>query len=60
MNESSAPYNLVYDFTFDRLRAVRRDLIVQGYFEGLSGWDTEKVLFILGCCVRFYIYSQFR
>lgn len=50
----------LYDFVFDRLRAVRQDLVVQGYLEGFSGLRTVTVAKILEYCVRFYIYFQFR
>jgi hypothetical protein len=51
---------LLYDFVFDRLRAVRQDLVVQGYLEGYSGSKTVVVVKILEYCVRFYVYFQFR
>ncbi len=57
---SRAPYLAVYDFVFDRLRAVRQDLVVQGYLEGCCGQDTLRVIQILASCVRFYVYSQYK
>ena len=36
----------VYDFVFDRLRAVRQDMVLQ------AGVSSQDQLFILGVCVR--------
>ena len=36
----------VYDFMFDRLRAVRQDMVLQ------AGVSSQDQLFILGVCVR--------
>lgn len=47
------PWNEVYDFIFDRLRAVRQDMTIQqiGGMEAVS---------LLEDTVRFYIYSGYR
>ncbi|XP_061190038.1 SAC3 domain-containing protein 1-like [Saccostrea echinata] len=47
------PWNEVYDFIFDRLRAVRQDMTIQqiGGFEAIT---------LLEYIVRFYIYSGYR
>ena len=39
----------LYDFLFDRLRAVRQDMVVQ------AGVPAKDQLFILGVCVRFHV-----
>ncbi|KAK4312346.1 hypothetical protein Pmani_016213 [Petrolisthes manimaculis] len=43
---------LIYQFVFDRLRAVRQDLCVQGI--------REEGLGVLQAAVRFYVYAQYR
>lgn len=60
LDTSKAPVLAIYDFVFDRLRAVRQDLVVQGYLEGYIGEDTVRVIKILESCVRFYIYYGYR
>ena len=47
------PWNEVYDFIFDRLRAVRQDMVIQN----LSGTDAVD---ILEKTVRFLVYSGYR
>jgi hypothetical protein len=44
---------IVYDFVFDRLRAVRQDLVIQG----LGSVDSIKVLEPI---VRFHCYAGYR
>ena len=39
----------LYDFVFDRLRAVRQDLVLQ------AAVPAQDQLFILGVCVRFHV-----
>ena len=57
----SLPYPMVYDFVFDRLRAVRQDLVVQGYLgDFVNRKETSIVIHILETCVRFYVYSESR
>jgi len=46
-------WNIVYDFVADRLRAVRKDLVVQG----LHGQD---VLPVLEPMVFFHVYAGYR
>lgn len=60
LDKRKTPLPLLYDFVFDRLRAVRQDLVVQGYLEGYTGLKTVLVVKILEYCVRFYVYFQFR
>ena len=43
----------VYDFIFDRLRAVRQDLTIQQT-------DGQEAVTVLEYAVRFYIYSGYR
>ncbi|XP_041374009.1 SAC3 domain-containing protein 1-like [Gigantopelta aegis] len=44
---------VIYDFSFDRLRAVRQDMVIQR-IEGLDG------IVLLESCVRFHIYAGYR
>ena len=44
---------LVYDFVFDRLRAVRQDAVLQA----LKG---PELIVLLEHIVRFYIYAGYR
>ena len=60
VDKSTAPFLAVYDFVFDRLRAVRQDLVVQGFIEGYTGENTVRTIKILESCVRFYIYCGYR
>jgi hypothetical protein len=46
-------WSIVYDFIFDRLRAVRQDLVIQG----LGSVDSFKVLEPI---VRFHSYAGYR
>jgi SAC3 domain-containing protein 1 len=46
-------FNIVYDYIFDRLRAVRQDMSIQC----LSG---PECISILEQAVRFHIYSEYR
>lgn len=41
-----------YDFTFDRLRSVRQDIVIQRAHD-------ENCLYIIEKCIEFYIYSHF-
>ena len=47
------PWQRVYEFVFDRLRAVRQDMIIQR----IGG---NEAIWILECSVRFLIYSGYR
>ncbi|XP_014675450.1 PREDICTED: SAC3 domain-containing protein 1-like [Priapulus caudatus] len=47
------PWNIVYDFVADRIRAVRQDIVIQH----LPGDDTCQILMQ---CIRFYLYSSYR
>jgi len=44
---------VIYEFVFDRLRAVRQDMVIQS----LANLDT---VYILEECVRFYLTSMDR
>lgn len=60
VQKSRTTFLATYDFVFDRLRAVRQDLTVQGLLIEYSGKKTLTVIRLLECCIRFYIYSQYR
>jgi len=60
IQKSRTTFLATYDFVFDRLRAVRQDLTVQGLLVEHCGKKTLNVIRILECCIRFYIYSQYR
>uniref|UniRef100_W8BRQ2 80 kDa MCM3-associated protein n=1 Tax=Ceratitis capitata TaxID=7213 RepID=W8BRQ2_CERCA len=47
------PYNFVYDFVFDRLRAVRQEIVMQRY-------DEKQTLKLLEPMVMFLAYSRYR
>lgn len=47
------PYNDIYDFVFDRLRAVRFDMVVQRI-------EVDSKIKILEPIVRFYAYAAYR
>ncbi|KAH3875617.1 SAC3 domain-containing protein 1-like isoform X2 [Dreissena polymorpha] len=47
------PWNEIYDFIFDRLRAVRQDLVVQEC-------EDRHAIEILEAAVRFHVYSEYR
>ena len=47
------PWHHVYEFVFDRLRAVRQDMVIQR----ISG---NEAIWILESCVRFLIYAGYR
>lgn len=46
-------WGLQYEFVFDRLRAVRQDIVIQNV------WNPE-ITFIYECIVRFHIYSIYK
>ncbi|CAG7691787.1 unnamed protein product, partial [Allacma fusca] len=47
------PFNVIYDFVFDRLRSVRQDLVIQRI-------QDETAISILEVVVRFHLYATFR
>ncbi|XP_017085279.1 SAC3 domain-containing protein 1 isoform X2 [Drosophila eugracilis] len=51
--DTRKPYNLVYDFIFDRLRAVRREIVIQMY-------DARQKIIQLEPIVMFLAYSRYR
>ncbi|XP_016990170.2 SAC3 domain-containing protein 1 [Drosophila rhopaloa] len=51
--DTRKPYNLAYDFIFDRLRAVRREMVIQMY-------DARQKIRLLGPIVMFLAYSRYR
>ena len=48
---SDVDWGLIYEFVFDRLRAIRQDLVTQAI------WNDTTVN-ILEKCVRFYLISS--
>lgn len=50
---SERPWAEVYDFIFDRLRAVRQDMTIQQM-------DGPEAIILLEYAVRFYIYAEYR
>jgi len=50
---TDAPFNVIYDFVFDRLRSVRQDLVVQRI-------DDQAAIVIYETVIRFHVYSAFR
>lgn len=36
VNDDRKPFNVVYDFIFDRLRAVRQEIVMQNLSEGIT------------------------
>lgn len=53
LTRNDLPWFKIYNFAFDRLRAVRQDLVIQR----ASGFECAL---ILEQCVRFHIYSAYR
>ncbi|XP_012271424.1 SAC3 domain-containing protein 1 isoform X2 [Orussus abietinus] len=53
LTRSDINWVVLYDFTFDRLRAVRQDIIIQRI-------DTRMSISLFEPIVRFYIYSEQR
>ncbi|XP_072173932.1 SAC3 domain-containing protein 1-like [Diadema setosum] len=53
MTRTDHPWTKIYNFVFDRLRAVRQDLVIQR----AVGWECTQ---ILEHCVCFHIYSAYR
>ncbi|XP_043070076.1 SAC3 domain-containing protein 1 [Drosophila bipectinata] len=51
--DTRKPYNVAYDFIFDRLRAVRREIVIQGY-------DARQTIPLLEPIVIFLAYSRYR
>jgi len=47
------PWREIYEYVFDRLRAVRQDLVMQDCSD-------ERAVDVLEKAVRFYIYSDYR
>ena len=47
------PWSFLYEYVFDRLRAVRQDMVIQN----IEGQDAIQILQI---AVRFYIYAGYR
>jgi len=50
---TALPWCRVYDFVFDRLRAVRQDMVIQR----IAGREAMSILEII---VRFHIYASYR
>lgn len=53
VQNNERPWNEVYDFIFDRLRAVRQDMTIQQM-------DGPEAITRLEYAVRFYIYAEYR
>ncbi|EDV51199.2 SAC3 domain-containing protein 1 [Drosophila erecta] len=51
--DTRKPYNVAYDFIFDRLRAVRREIVIQMY-------DARQKICLLEPIVMFLAYSRYR
>ncbi|XP_052846800.1 SAC3 domain-containing protein 1 isoform X1 [Drosophila gunungcola] len=51
--DTRKPFNLAYDFIFDRLRAVRREIVIQMY-------DARQKIRLLEPIVMFLAYSRYR
>ncbi|XP_017005449.2 SAC3 domain-containing protein 1 [Drosophila takahashii] len=51
--DTRKPYNQAYDFIFDRLRAVRREIVIQMY-------DARQKIRLLEPIVMFLAYSRYR
>ncbi|RWS15704.1 asparagine synthetase domain-containing protein 1-like isoform X1 [Dinothrombium tinctorium] len=49
---NNCPWNVVYDYVFDRLRAVRQDMVIQG----ITG---NPKIYILENCVLFHLYASY-
>lgn len=52
-SDGDLDYCLVYEFVFDRLRAVRQDLVIQSITDGTT-------VYILEQCIQFYLTSSAR
>ncbi|KAH8379835.1 hypothetical protein KR009_007500 [Drosophila setifemur] len=52
MSDNRRPYHMVYDFIFDRLRAVRREIVIQMY-------DARQTIRLLEPIVMFLAYSRY-
>ena len=50
---TDVPWHRVYEFVFDRLRAVRQDMVIQRIGGNAAVWILER-------CVRFLIYTGYR
>lgn len=53
VTKNDVAWSIVYEFTADRLRAVRQDMVIQQM-------KNEECIPILEKIVRFYVYSSFR
>jgi SAC3 domain-containing protein 1 len=53
LTNAEVPFNVIYDFIFDRLRAVRQDLVIQRI-------ENEDAIILLETIVKFHIYADFR
>lgn len=53
VSRTDIPWNEIYSFIFDRLRAVRQDLVIQRA-------SCKESIKILECAVRFHIYAGYR
>lgn len=51
--ETEHQWNVVYDFIFDRLRAVRQDMVIQN----IGG---DEAIDILEKITRFHVYAGYR
>ncbi|EDW79490.1 uncharacterized protein Dwil_GK20505 [Drosophila willistoni] len=51
--DTRKPYHVAYDFIFDRLRAVRREIVIQMY-------DSANTICILEPIISFLAYSRYR
>ncbi len=47
------PFNVIYDFVFDRLRSVRQDLVIQRITD-------QSAIAILEVIIRFHVFSAYR
>lgn len=50
---SDLPFIEVYDFVFDRLRAVRQDIVIQRI-------NDDSATLILEAIIKFHLYAEFK
>lgn len=53
LQDERKPYHLAYDFIFDRLRMVRREIVIQQY-------DARQTIRLLEPMIMFLAYSRYR
>ncbi|XP_075164724.1 germinal-center associated nuclear protein isoform X2 [Haematobia irritans] len=53
ITDKRKPFNIVYDFVFDRLRAVRQEIVVQHY-------DARQTIRLLEPMIMFFSYSRYK